>query len=247
MPTGLAGSEAGSLLDAYKATVRAADQIDVVEKALVVNVVVSSGRAAAARLRTRAIEGDQDAARIDAFTTALAGEDYLRQGTSLASTYKTHVVTFLGAVGGVIGTVLAFIIAGSGADGGAGSTAIRPIATFNPYNFTFRPLPVPPGAMTVLVQHAPQIAIGLITASGALVAWWNKELNNLMQVGSTAQLILAANLDAKERQFFSGTGGQPPVRPATSLAGPAGGLAWIAGSALVVGVIVRILVDALKL
>ncbi len=100
--------------------------------------------------------------------------------------------------------------------------------------------------MSALAHYAPQIAVGTISAITALVAWWNKELNSLMQVGSTARSILAANLDARERQFFTATGGQPPVRPATSLAGPAGGLVWIAASALVVGVLVRVAVNELK-
>ena len=226
-------SPTDQLISAYQATARAADNVDVVEKSIIINTLVTSGRAAANRLRTRVPNSEADARQLDTFTTAIQGEDYIARGLSVANTYRTQIQSFLVWVGTFLGAVIVGLFAllnGSATATGVSATPFSPLGSFVP-GFSFRQAPIPNSTtIHLFAAYGPHLLALLAGWAATIIAWWNGKLKRLAATGTLARVILRNNLDVAERTFFEATGGKPPLRTTAALVSPVAVAAWIGGS-----------------
>ena len=210
------------LLESYRAAIRAADALPVHERALVVHEVVKSAAAARDRLRSRSHGSDALANRFEEFRAATAREDTIGKGLGLASEHKGKLATFSLKAGIWLGAVGAGLLA-------ALSTIGKDTSAMTPLE------------MAELQARIRQMAFPAVAYSGALLAWarqlakeWNDKLSDLGRVGIQAQAVLRTSVDTAERAFFGSLGASPPPHTIVGSAGTAASLAWVAGTAIIV-------------
>jgi hypothetical protein len=233
---------ADDLHDAYATAVRETAALPPTEKAIVVNALVRSSRAAKQRLGARSL-APASQARLDAFSANLAGEDVIAQGISQLNPYRDKLILFFFAcVAFVWATAGAVVVVGQKGPDTTGSAPTRPTATYCLAGYCYPTSSLNTGSLsnpTLQLPPAAIVAFGswILTILTALAKWWQKTISEAWEVGTEARGLLARLVDAPERALFQALQEPVPTRWATEVAGPlsAGGFLLLTIAVAVVG------------